>query len=154
MSLFARHFRRSPEGLGPANIRDYQLYLTNEKKLAPGSILIATSALRFLYSVTMKRPWDVEEVLPMPKKPESTGANTHPGHLMTAKWLLQSALPDRIEMFRGSSLPDSPFRTGSHPLLLPPCACLALTYNRSARLRHLPTLRVALPHYRAKIKTP
>jgi integrase/recombinase XerD len=70
VSLFARHFRRSPEGLGPANIRDYQLYLTNEKKLAPGSILIATSALRFLYAVTMKRPWDVEEVLPMPKTPE------------------------------------------------------------------------------------
>jgi integrase/recombinase XerD len=70
VSLFARHFRRSPDGLGPANIRDYQLYLTNEKKLAPGSILIATSALRFLYAVTMKRPWDIEEVLPMPKKPE------------------------------------------------------------------------------------
>jgi integrase/recombinase XerD len=70
VSLFARHFRRSPEGLGPANIRDYQLYLTNEKKLAPGSILIATAALRFLYIVAMKRPWDVEEVLPMPKKPE------------------------------------------------------------------------------------
>jgi len=30
VSLFARHFARSPEGLGPANIRDYQLYLTNE----------------------------------------------------------------------------------------------------------------------------
>src|SRR5581483_8153111 len=70
VSQFARHFRRSPEGLGPANIRDYQLYLTNDRKLAPGSILIATAALRFLYIVTMKRPWDVEEVLPMPKKPE------------------------------------------------------------------------------------
>jgi len=53
VSLFARHFHRSPEGLGPANIRDYQLYLTNEKKLAPSSILIATAALRFLYIVTM-----------------------------------------------------------------------------------------------------
>jgi len=71
VSLFARHFRRSPEGLGPENIRTYQVYLTNEKKLAPGSILIATSALRFLYTVTMKRPWDVEEVLPMPKKPQT-----------------------------------------------------------------------------------
>jgi len=70
VSLFARHFRRSPEGIGPANIRDYQLYLTNDRKLAPGSILIATSALRFLYTVTMKRPWDVDEVLPMPKKPQ------------------------------------------------------------------------------------
>ena len=44
--------------------------LTVTKKLAPGSILIATAALRFLYIVAMKRPWDVEEVLPMPKKPE------------------------------------------------------------------------------------
>jgi integrase/recombinase XerD len=70
VSRFARHFRRSPEGLGPANIRDYQLYLTNEKKLAPGSILIATAALRFLYIVTMKRPWDVQEVPPMPKNPD------------------------------------------------------------------------------------
>ena len=71
ISLFARHFCRSPDGLGPENIRAYQLYLTKEKKLAPGSILIATSALRFLYTVTMKRPWDVEEVLPMPKKPQT-----------------------------------------------------------------------------------
>ncbi len=71
VSLFARHFRRSPEGLGPVNIRTYQLYLTNEKKLAPGSIHIATSALRFLYAVTLKRPWDVEEVLPLPKAPQT-----------------------------------------------------------------------------------
>src|ERR1700693_2098491 len=71
VGLFARHFRRSPEGLGPVNIRTYQVYLTNEKKLAPSSILIATSALRFLYTVTLKRPWDVEEVLPMPKKPQT-----------------------------------------------------------------------------------
>jgi integrase/recombinase XerD len=71
VSLFARHFHRTPDGLGPENIRAYQLYLTKEKKLAPSSILIATSALRFLYTVTIKRPWDVEEVLPMPKKPQT-----------------------------------------------------------------------------------
>jgi site-specific recombinase XerD len=71
VGLFARYFRRSPEGLGPVNIRTYQVYLTNEKKLATSSILIATSALRFLYTVTLKRPWDVEEVLPMPKKPQT-----------------------------------------------------------------------------------
>jgi len=33
VSLYARHFRRSPEGLGPRDIRDYQVYLTNDKKL-------------------------------------------------------------------------------------------------------------------------
>ena len=71
VSLYARHFRRTPEGLGPRDIRDYQIYLTNEKKLAPKSISIATAALRFLYTVTLKRPWDVAEVLPMPKTPQT-----------------------------------------------------------------------------------
>ena len=71
VSLYARHFRRSPEGLGPRDIRTYQVYLTNDKKLAPGSIIIATAALRFLYTVTLKRPWDVADVLPMPKKPQT-----------------------------------------------------------------------------------
>jgi len=48
VSQFARHFSKSPEVLGPEDIRSYQVYLTNEKKLAPGSIFIAVSALRFL----------------------------------------------------------------------------------------------------------
>src|SRR5215216_5711920 len=43
VSLFARHFDKSPEQLGPEDIRAYQVYLTNEKKLAPGSVLIAVA---------------------------------------------------------------------------------------------------------------
>jgi len=54
VSLFARHFNKSPEQLGPEDIRTYQVYLTNEKKLAPGSVLIAVAALRFLYTVCLK----------------------------------------------------------------------------------------------------
>ncbi len=45
VSLFARHFNKSPEELGPEQIRAYQVYLTNEKKLAPSSILVAVAAL-------------------------------------------------------------------------------------------------------------
>src|SRR6202046_5355032 len=70
VSLFARHFEKSPEQLGPEQIRDYQVYLTNEKKLAPGSILIAVAALRFLYKVSLKRGWPFDEVIPAPKKPQ------------------------------------------------------------------------------------
>ena len=55
VSLFARYFGKSPEVLGTEQIRAYQVYLTNEKKLATSSILIAVSALRFLYKVTLHK---------------------------------------------------------------------------------------------------
>ena len=71
VSMFARHFHRSPAVLGPEDIRDYQLYLTNQKKLAAKSIKVAVSALRFLYRVTLRRPWDFDEVVPSPKKPQT-----------------------------------------------------------------------------------
>jgi len=70
VSMFARHFSRSPELLGPEEIRTYQVYLTNEKKLATSSILIAIAALRFLYKVTLKRDWTLAEIIPAPKKPQ------------------------------------------------------------------------------------
>jgi site-specific recombinase XerD len=70
VGLFARHFSKSPEGLGPEEIRTYQVYLTNEKELATSSILIAISALRFLYKVTLKKDWNFEEIIPAPKKPQ------------------------------------------------------------------------------------
>jgi site-specific recombinase XerD len=70
VSLFARHFNKSPELLRPEEIRDYQVYLTNERELATSSILIAISALRFLYKVTLKRNWPFDEVIPAPKKPQ------------------------------------------------------------------------------------
>jgi integrase/recombinase XerD len=57
VSQFARHFNKSPELLGPEDIRTYQVYLTNEKKVSPGSVLIAVAALRFLYKVSLKRDW-------------------------------------------------------------------------------------------------
>ncbi len=71
VSLFARHFDKSPEQLGPEDIRAYQVYLTNERKLAPSSILIAVAALRFLYKVSMKKDWTFNDVIPAPKKPQT-----------------------------------------------------------------------------------
>ena len=71
VSMFARHFDRSPAVLGPEDIRDYQLYLTNQKKLDASSIKVAVSAIRFLYRVTLQRQWDFDEVVPSPKKPRT-----------------------------------------------------------------------------------
>ena len=70
VSLFARYFRKPPDQLGPEEIRSYQVYLTDERKLAPGSILIAVAALRFLYKVTLHKDWSVEDIIPAPKKPQ------------------------------------------------------------------------------------
>jgi integrase/recombinase XerD len=70
VSLFARHFHKPPDQLGPEEIRAYQVYLATEKKLAPSSILIAVTALRFLYKVSLKREWFFDEIIPAPKKPQ------------------------------------------------------------------------------------
>ena len=70
VSLFARHFCKSPELLGPEEIRDYQLYLTNQRRLAPSSIVVTTAALRFLYNVTLKKGWNLEASIPAPKQPK------------------------------------------------------------------------------------
>jgi site-specific recombinase XerD len=68
VSSFANFFQRSPELLGPEEIRTYQLHVTTERKLAPASLCIIASALRFLYKVTLKREW-VDTEIPLPKKP-------------------------------------------------------------------------------------
>ena len=68
---FARYFNKSPELLGPEEIRTYQIYLTNERKLATSSILIAIAALRFLYKVTLKKDWRFDDIIPAPKKPQT-----------------------------------------------------------------------------------
>jgi site-specific recombinase XerD len=70
VSQFARHFNRSPELLGPEEIRSYQVYLTNQRKLAPSSVSIAIAALRFLYKITLHKNWSLEEVIPTPKMPQ------------------------------------------------------------------------------------
>jgi site-specific recombinase XerD len=65
---FARHFQRSPEELGPQEVRAYQIHLAQTRRLSRSSVNVATGALRFLYKVTLKRDWAIEEI-PMSKKP-------------------------------------------------------------------------------------
>ncbi len=70
VSLFARYFHKSPDLLGPEEVRAYQVYLTNERKLSPSSVFVAVAALRFLYKVSLKRNWNFEDVVPSPKVPQ------------------------------------------------------------------------------------
>src|ERR1700680_760461 len=68
VSSFAKYCQCSPEVVGPEEIRAYQVYVTTERKLAPGSLCLIAAALRFLYKVTLKREW-VDAEIPLPKKP-------------------------------------------------------------------------------------
>ena len=68
VSAFARHFGRSPEDLGPEQVRAYQVHLVMDWHLCASSVGTATSALRFLYRVTLRRGWTPDDI-PMPKKP-------------------------------------------------------------------------------------
>lgn len=64
VSLFARHFHKSPELLGPENIRAYQVHLVQDRQLSSSSINVAISAIRFLYKITLKRGWNLDEIIP------------------------------------------------------------------------------------------
>jgi site-specific recombinase XerD len=66
---FAEYLGRSPEHLGAAELRRYQLYLLHEKKLALGTVENCISALRFLYKKTLKRRDLAFDDLPFPQQP-------------------------------------------------------------------------------------
>ena len=67
---FCRHFGRSAELLGQEEIREFQLFLVNEKKVSWSSFNQAVCGLRFLYEVTLDRPWQVRHI-PFGKRPKT-----------------------------------------------------------------------------------
>jgi site-specific recombinase XerD len=55
---FAKYFHRSPQELDLEAVRQYQLYLSQERKLSPQSINTFVSAAQFLYLTTLEMPWE------------------------------------------------------------------------------------------------
>ena len=66
---FARHFGKSPELLGPEEIRQYQVYLVNERRVSLSYLIQIVAALRFLYCVTLQRDWAIRHIA-YPKQPK------------------------------------------------------------------------------------
>lgn len=64
---FAKHFRRSPDKLGPDHLRSYHAYLLRDRKLAVESVVGRVAALRFFFIRTLKRP-EFRDDLPYPKR--------------------------------------------------------------------------------------
>ena len=59
---FARYFGKSPELLGPEEIRQYQVYLVNERHVSLSYLIQIVCALRFLYCVTLQRDWAISHI--------------------------------------------------------------------------------------------
>jgi len=56
----AKFYNKSPELLDLEAVRQYELFLLEEQKLAPSSINGFVSAVQFLYLVTLEMPWGKE----------------------------------------------------------------------------------------------
>ena len=88
--------------------------MTNEKKLATSSILIAICALRFLYKVTLKKNWALEEIIPAPKKPQK---------------LPIVLSPEEVMQFLGA------VASTKHRVILTTCYAAGLRISEAIRLR-------------------
>jgi integrase/recombinase XerD len=70
---FARYFQRSPALLGPDEIRQYQLYLLQQRHASWSVFNQAVCALRFLYRTTLHASFGVD-MIPFGRKPRSLPA--------------------------------------------------------------------------------
>lgn len=61
VARFAAFHGRSPEQLGPEDVRTYQLHLLDRKTSWP-VFNLTVCALRFIYRVTLRRDWTVERL--------------------------------------------------------------------------------------------
>jgi len=78
VSDFAKHFGKSPDKLGPNELRTYQAYLLTECKLTPGTVVNRVAALRFFFVKTLKRH-QFREVLALPQGSAPTADGAQPG---------------------------------------------------------------------------
>ena len=62
VAAFTRYFHESPDRLGSRHVRQYQLYLLDERKLAWPSIQVRTAALKFFFTRTLRRNWFTAEI--------------------------------------------------------------------------------------------
>jgi site-specific recombinase XerD len=90
VACFAKHFGRSPELLGPNEVRDFQLHLL-QQRVSWSSFNQAVCALRFLYGTTLGRPEHLP-LIPYGKRPKTLPSVLSPDEVLR---LLDAASPGR-----------------------------------------------------------
>jgi integrase/recombinase XerD len=66
----AEHYHKSPDLITEEELRQYFLFLCNDKRLAPNTTNVALNGIKFFYTYTLQRPWPLRDLLrpPIPKK--------------------------------------------------------------------------------------
>jgi integrase/recombinase XerD len=67
VAKFAQYFGKSPELLGPEDVRTYQVYLIHQKGASSSMLQQTVCALRFLYRNTLGKEWALPYI-PAPKR--------------------------------------------------------------------------------------
>lgn len=62
VTKLVRYVGKAPDQISAEEMRDYFLYLTNEKQLARSSVMQAICGLKFFYEQVLKRDWEVYEI--------------------------------------------------------------------------------------------
>jgi integrase/recombinase XerD len=67
----AQHYRRPPDQLSEEELRQYFLYLLNDKKVAESTFRIHLYGIRFFYERTLQRPWPLFALTRPPAQPKT-----------------------------------------------------------------------------------
>ena len=59
---FSEHFGRSPSAMGADEVRVFLLHMVQNRKICEASFNVYAAAIKFLYTVTLKRPEAVADV--------------------------------------------------------------------------------------------
>lgn len=94
VAAFAKHFGRSPDLLGPNEVRDFQLHLLAQH-VSWSSFNQAVCALRFLYGTTLGRPEQLP-LIPYGKRPKTLPSVLAPQEVLR---LIDAAATPRDRVF-------------------------------------------------------
>lgn len=59
----SRHFKKSPDSLAEEDLREYFLYLKNEKQVAESTFSIALCGIKFFYEHTLGKEWQTLQLV-------------------------------------------------------------------------------------------
>src|SRR5437667_3821002 len=121
----ARFYQTSPEHLSLEEIREYQLYMINERRYSAESVNHFVASAKFLYNVTLETPWP-ERVLPRCRVPHqlpvvlsAIEVQEFFQHVCTIRYraALMTAYGGGLRVSRGRGLESRRYRfqTHAHP---------------------------------------